>query len=84
MCFPKDNSKKNLVRPKASFTLYCSVIGCAAVVSACVVQPARPPQPEPVVEIMSAAPAPGYRWVKGDYRREGNRWVWKGGQWAAN
>jgi hypothetical protein len=84
LCFPLDHSKENLMRLKASFTLYCSVIACAAVLSACVVQPARPPQPEPVVEVMPAAPATGYHWVKGHYRWEGDRWVWMRGHWAPN
>jgi|HubBroStandDraft_5_1064220.scaffolds.fasta_scaffold124934_2 hypothetical protein len=84
LCFPLDHSKENLMRLKASFTLYCSVIACAVALSACVVQPARPPQPEPVVEVMPAAPAPGYHWVKGHYRWEGDRWVWMRGHWAPN
>jgi WXXGXW repeat (2 copies) len=72
------------MRLKASFTLYCSVIACAAALSACVVEPARPPRPEPVVEVMPAAPAPGYHWVKGHYHWEGDRWVWMRGHWAAS
>jgi hypothetical protein len=55
----------------------------AGLLSACVVEPARPPQPEPVVEVMPAAPAPGYRWVKGHYRWEGNHWAWARGHWVA-
>lgn len=55
---------------------------CAALLSACVVEPARPPQPAPVVEEVPVAPAPGYHWVKGHYRWEGNHWEWVRGHWA--
>ncbi|MBI0331280.1 YXWGXW repeat-containing protein [Burkholderia plantarii] len=55
---------------------------CAALLSACVVEPARPPQPAPRVEVMPAPPAPGYRWVKGHYRWEGNHWAWVPGHWV--
>jgi hypothetical protein len=55
---------------------------CAVSLSACVVEPARPPQPEPVVEVVPVAPAPGYHWVKGHYRWEGNHWAWIRGHWA--
>jgi hypothetical protein len=55
---------------------------CAALLSACVVEPAgRPPQPAPLVEVVPAAPAPGYVWVKGHYRWEGNHWAWVPGHW---
>lgn len=58
---------------------------CAAMLatlSACVVEPARPPQPAPLVEVVPAAPAPGYHWVKGHYRWEGNHWAWVPGHWV--
>jgi hypothetical protein len=51
--------------------------------SACVVEPARPPAPAPRVEVPPPAPAPGYRWVKGHYRWERNHWAWIGGHWVA-
>ncbi|EIM99876.1 YXWGXW repeat-containing protein [Paraburkholderia terrae] len=55
---------------------------CASTLSACyVVEPARPAQPAPVAEVIPAAPAPGYRWVKGHYRWEGNHWAWVPGHW---
>lgn len=54
----------------------------AALLSACVVEPARPPQPAPLVEVMPPAPAPGYHWVEGHYRWEGNHWAWVPGHWA--
>ena len=55
---------------------------CASMLSACyVVEPARPAQPAPVAEVIPAAPAPGYRWVKGHYRWEGNHWAWVPGHW---
>jgi hypothetical protein len=54
---------------------------CAASLSACIVEPARPPEPAPVAEIVPVAPAPGYEWVKGHYRWEANRWVWVPGHW---
>ncbi len=56
--------------------------GLAVVLSACVVEPARPPQPEPIVEVMPVAPGPAYHWVKGHYRWEGNHWAWVRGHWA--
>jgi hypothetical protein len=51
--------------------------------SACVVEPARPPQPAPVVEVAPPPPAPGYRWAKGHYRWAGNHWAWVPGHWVA-
>ncbi|CAH2784715.1 MAG: FIG00464488: hypothetical protein [uncultured Paraburkholderia sp.] len=45
------------------------------------VEPARPPQPAPLVEVVPAAPQPGYHWVKGHYRWEGNHWAWVPGHW---
>jgi hypothetical protein len=51
--------------------------------SACVVEPGRPPQPAPLVEVVPVAPAPGYHWVKGHYRWEGNHWAWVPGHWVA-
>ncbi|MBN3752730.1 BcpO-related WXXGXW repeat protein [Paraburkholderia sp. Tr-20389] len=55
---------------------------CASTLSACyVAEPARPAQPPPVVEVMPAPPAPGYRWVKGHYRWEANHWQWVPGHW---
>jgi WXXGXW repeat (2 copies) len=57
----------------------CMLASC---LSACVVEPARPPQPAAQVEVVPAAPAPGYHWVKGHYRWEGNHWGWVPGHWA--
>lgn len=57
---------------------------CAATLSACVVTPARPAQPAPVVEVMPAAPAPGYHWVKGRWVWAEGRWVWVKGYWVPN
>jgi hypothetical protein len=51
--------------------------------SACIVEPARPPEPAPRVEVVPPAPAPGYHWVKGHYRWEGNHWNWVPGHWVA-
>ncbi len=59
-----------------------SALACAAALSACVVEPARPPRPEPIVEVVPATPAPGYHWVKGHYRWEGDHWAWVHGHWA--
>lgn len=39
-----------------------------AALAACVVEPARPPQPAPVVEMVPGGPMPGYHWTKGHYR----------------
>jgi hypothetical protein len=55
---------------------------CAALLSACVVAPARPPQPAPLVEAVPVAPGPGYHWVRGHYRWAGNHWFWVRGHWA--
>ncbi len=62
--------------------LSCIVIAAAASLSGCVVQPVRPPRPQPMVEVMPPAPAAGYHWVQGHYRWEGDRWVWRRGHWA--
>ncbi|AOJ35191.1 YXWGXW repeat-containing protein [Burkholderia metallica] len=58
------------------------VAASAALMSACVVEPARPPQPAPVVEVPPPMPAPGYRWAKGHYRWAGNHWAWVPGHWV--
>lgn len=70
------------IRSRASLALIVS----AAVVSlaACVVEPARPPQPAPLVEVMPAAPSPGYHWVRGHYVWARDRWEWVRGHWAVN
>ncbi|MBV6306980.1 YXWGXW repeat-containing protein [Candidimonas humi] len=57
---------------------------CSTLLSACVVEPARPPRPAPRVEVMPRAPAPGYHWVKGHYRWYGNQWAWVPGHWVRN
>ncbi|MGG1946390.1 YXWGXW repeat-containing protein [Trinickia sp. NRRL B-1857] len=68
------------LRPRASLVLVASV--AAVSLSACVVEPARPPRPEPLVEVAPAAPAPGYYWVKGHYVWRHARWEWIRGHWA--
>ncbi|MGR3906446.1 hypothetical protein Q3A80_05325 [Burkholderia sp. SR8] len=55
-----------------SVSLAALVTATAALMSACVVEPARPPPP-----------APGYRWAKGHYRWAGNHWAWVPGHWVA-
>ncbi len=67
------------VKTRLSF----AALGCAALLCACVVEPARPPEPPPRVEVVPPAPQPGYHWVKGHYRWEGNHWDWVPGHWAA-
>ena len=67
---------------KKVIVLSFSALMCAATLSACVVEPARPPRPEPIVEAVPGAPAPGYHWVKGHYRWEGDHWAWIHGHWA--
>lgn len=59
------------------------VSASAVLMSACVVEPARPPQPAPVVEVAPPPPASGYRWAKGHYRWAGNHWAWVPGHWVA-
>ncbi|EGC98144.1 hypothetical protein B1M_43098 [Burkholderia sp. TJI49] len=59
------------------------VVASAALMSACVVEPVRPPQPAPVAEVPPPPPAPGYRWAKGHYRWAGNHWAWVPGHWVA-
>jgi hypothetical protein len=56
---------------------------CTALLSACVVEPARPPEPPPRAEAPPPPPAPGYHWVKGHYRWNGNNWEWIPGHWVA-
>ncbi|WP_296651383.1 YXWGXW repeat-containing protein [Paraburkholderia sp.] len=62
--------------------LLTALLAGATLLSACVVEPARPPAPAPRVEVMPPAPSPGYRWVKGHYRWEGNHWAWVPGHWV--
>ncbi|MGZ2747464.1 YXWGXW repeat-containing protein [Burkholderia stagnalis] len=66
-----------------SVPLAVLAIASATLLSACVVEPARPPQPAPLVEVMPPQPAPGYHWAKGHYRWAGNHWAWVPGHWAA-
>ncbi|MGN6320076.1 YXWGXW repeat-containing protein [Trinickia sp.] len=70
------------LRKRASLAL--AVTAAAASLSACIVEPARPPRPEPLVEAVPVAPAPGYHWVKGHYVWAGNHWDWVRGHWAPN
>jgi hypothetical protein len=63
-------------------TTTCLTLASAIALSACVVEPVRPPPPQPIVEAVPPAPAPGYRWVQGHYRWEGNHWAWMRGHWA--
>lgn len=72
------------MKPRTLSAVSCIVVAGAAMLSGCVVEPVHPPQPEPLVEVMPAAPAPGYHWVKGHYRWEGDRWVWRRGHWQPN
>jgi hypothetical protein len=67
---------------KKNVKLPATLLTCAALLSACVVEPARPPEPPPRVEVVPAPPAPGYHWVKGHYRWEGNHWEWIPGHWV--
>ncbi|MBN3807164.1 BcpO-related WXXGXW repeat protein [Paraburkholderia sp. Ac-20336] len=68
------------MKTKASLIM-ASALAAGVLLSGCVVEPVRPPQPAPVAEIVPAAPAPGYVWVKGHYRWEGNHWQWVPGHW---
>ncbi|HEU0230287.1 MAG TPA: YXWGXW repeat-containing protein [Burkholderiaceae bacterium] len=54
---------------------------CASMLSACVVEPVRPPRPAPVMEIIPPPPAAGYHWVTGHYRWRRNHWKWVPGHW---
>ncbi len=65
-----------------SVSLTVLVAASATLMSACVVEPVRPPQPAPVVETPPPMPAPGYRWAKGHYRWAGNHWAWVPGHWV--
>ncbi|MFJ2528342.1 YXWGXW repeat-containing protein [Pseudomonas helmanticensis] len=55
----------------------------AVTLSGCVVEPARPHRPPPLVEVVPVMPAPGYHWVAGHYRWGGNQWRWVPGHWRA-
>jgi hypothetical protein len=68
------------MKTKASILL-AGAIASGVLLSGCVVEPARPPQPAPVAEVMPPPPAQGYHWVKGHYRWEGNHWQWVPGHW---
>jgi hypothetical protein len=37
--------------------------------------------PAPVYEVRSTAPGPGYIWIEGYHRWDGNRFVWTQGRW---
>ena len=65
-----------------SISLAVLVAASATLMSACVVEPARPPQPALVAEVEPPPPAPGYRWAKGHYRWAGNHWAWVPGHWV--
>lgn len=69
-----------LLGPRASLLFVASA--AAVLLSACVVEPARPAQPAPLVEVVPVAPAPGYHWVKGHYVWRYGRWEWIRGHWA--
>lgn len=68
------------IRSRAAQALLLSAAALA--LSACVVEPARPPRPAPLVEVVPARPAPEYHWVKGHYVWVGNHWDWVRGHWA--
>jgi len=70
------------LRSRTSLALVVSAT--AVLLSACVVEPARPVQPAPLVEVVPAAPAPGYHWVKGHYVWRHGRWEWIRGHWRLN
>jgi hypothetical protein len=56
----------------------------AATLSGCIVAPPpphRPHRPPPVVEVVPVMPGPGYHWVAGHYRWQGNQWLWMPGHW---
>ncbi|MGH8779734.1 YXWGXW repeat-containing protein [Paraburkholderia sp.] len=72
----------SLISSVSLISLASLVTASSLLLSACVVEPVRPPQPEPRVEVVPVAPATGYHWVKGHYRWEGNHWGWVGGHWA--
>jgi len=57
-------------------------LACAGVLSACIVEPAQPPQPAPVAEVQPAAPATDYHWVKGRWVWADGRWMWVKGYWV--
>ncbi len=65
-----------------SVSLAVLVAASATLLSSCVVEHVRPPQPAPVVEVPTPMPAPGYRWAKGHYRWAGNHWAWVPGHWV--
>ncbi|CAM2156046.1 Lipoprotein [Pararobbsia alpina] len=68
---------KKLTLSKTAF-----VIGASALLlSACYVEPARPPMPAERVEVVPVAPGEGFVWVKGHYKWEGGAWVWVPGHW---
>jgi hypothetical protein len=68
---------KHLIKPKTVWVIAAS----ALLLSACYVEPARPPMPAERVEVVPVAPAPGYVWVRGHYKWEGGAWVWVPGHW---
>jgi hypothetical protein len=72
---------KNISRP---FVTVVTAALLSSSLAACVVEPARPPRPEPRVEVVPVAPAPAYHWVRGHYRWEHGAWFWVPGHWQPN
>ncbi len=54
---------------------------CVSVLNGCVATIETEPPP-PRVEVIGAAPAPGYVWIGGNWAWKG-AWVWQAGRWEA-
>ena len=73
-------------------SLFAIVLVCFAMLSGCVVAPARPYYGEDVVavappaprqEVIGVAPAPGFFWIGGHWGWAGGRYEWAPGHWEA-
>jgi YXWGXW repeat-containing protein len=66
----------------------CAAVGALLLSVSCLVPPPPPgavyvrmAPPVPVVEVSGVAPGPGYVWVRGYHRWNGNAYVWTSGRW---
>ena len=96
---PEDDSTAHLSRRRLGLVLALAAAGTLSaciVVPAGRVHGSRPPDddddrdvvtvapPAPQVDVVIAAPGPGYFWIGGHWGWLGGRHVWVGGRWEAH
>ena len=67
-----------MLKKMAVALLFASMIPVASLAQVVI----RVGPPAPIVEHFGPAPRPGYVWVAGYHRWDGNRYVWTPGHWA--